>query len=62
MPAVPSPNKTTIPTATLRVLHEIEHDFHLDDGKLQSILERFVVEFETGLSKYGYGMAMVILS
>jgi hypothetical protein len=62
MPLVPSPNESAIPTATLRALYEIEQDFHLDETKLHSILEHFVVDLGTGLGKYGHGMAMVTLS
>jgi len=58
MPPTPNDN-TKIPHATLEVLSKIENEFALNDAKLHAILDRFVVDFETGLSKYGEGMAMV---
>lgn len=59
-PATPSPNaSSSIPTAILSKLGEIEHGFVVDDPLLNKILDRFVEEFNLGLSKYGEPMAMI---
>ncbi|KAF8324483.1 hexokinase-domain-containing protein [Cantharellus anzutake] len=44
---------------TVRILDEIEKQFELDDTKLHAILDRFIEEFDYGLSNYGHPMAMI---